>query len=128
MVPLSVSIQYRNFDLTRLETHNHLPIQGLSIAYGLSQYHIKSYHLKSMYSLIPTEFPVNTSKPSLSPPLYILDIISYSVTMQKSHSGSRVLVLIIHNFCRYCKSLICPSHVFCCWLYSSLDLPMMYIF
>ena len=75
--------------------------------------------------MMSTESLVNTSKPGLHIPIDILDIISDSVNMQNFHSKSGVLVLSISRFYWYCKSLIFPSHLFCCWLYVSLDLPMM---
>ena len=73
-----------------------------------------------------TESPVITSKPDLLPYLYILDIISDLVTTEKSHIRSGMLVLIIHHLNWYCKSLICPSHLWCCWVYVSLELPIIY--
>ena len=77
-----------------------------------------------MYSLMSTESPVNTYKPGLCPPLYIIAIIPDSMNMQKYHIGYVALVLIIRHFDMYCKSLFFPSHLFCCWVYGSLDLTM----
>ena len=48
--------------------------------------------------------------------------------MQNSHSRSGALVLIIRCFDYYFKSLICPSQLLCCWVYISLDPPMIYKF
>ena len=73
-----------------------------------------------------TESPVNTYKFELCTPIDILDIISDSENMQKYHSVSRLLVFIIVRFYWYWKFLISPSHLFCCWVYVSLELPMIY--
>ena len=72
-----------------------------------------------------TEPPVNNSKYILNTSLEILDRISDSVTIKKSHIGAGALVWIICCFDWYCKSIIFPSHLLFCWVYVSLDIPMM---